>query len=373
VRKILILGVAAVQMDAIKVLKELGYETYACAMSKDGPGADIADHFDIINILDIPALNRHIKTNKIDIIYSVGSDIAMPVVCKISEELSLPHFASYNAALTCNNKILMRETLGKDFEGNIPFQVIEDLEIIPDIEMPFIMKPSDSQGQRGIVLVYSLKEYRDNFYYVKSFSKTGKVIIEEFVNGPELSVNVYLIDGEIRYIIPSDRVTWENYTGLIHKHIVPTRVMDVKDLHVLEKVIAEACKRIGIQNGPAYFQIKLNNGRPYIIEMTPRLDGCHMWKLLSYYNGVNLLKLTFEHLINGDITELDNIDMSTVEHELEFFCQEPNTIINKNKFHIPDDALEHFFYYDNGEKIRPVNGKFDKVGYFIKVLGSAEL
>ena len=43
--KVLILGVASVQMDAILELKKMGYETYACAMADDGPGADVADHF----------------------------------------------------------------------------------------------------------------------------------------------------------------------------------------------------------------------------------------------------------------------------------------------------------------------------------------
>ena len=157
-KKVLILGVASVQMDALIVLKELGYETFACAMAKDGPGADVADHFDIINILDMPKVIEYIYNNKIDAVYSVGSDIAMPVACKISEELSLPHFISSKAATICNNKEMMRETLGVDCEGNIPFQVIEEKETIPEIAMPYIMKPSDSQGQRGVFLIRSLHE-----------------------------------------------------------------------------------------------------------------------------------------------------------------------------------------------------------------------
>ena len=51
-KKVLILGVASVQMDAILLLKEMGFEVHACAMAKDGPGAEVADIFTIINILD---------------------------------------------------------------------------------------------------------------------------------------------------------------------------------------------------------------------------------------------------------------------------------------------------------------------------------
>ena len=353
-------------MDALIVLKELGYETFACAMAKDGPGADVADHFDIINILDMPKVIEYIYNNKIDAVYSVGSDIAMPVACKISEELSLPHFISSKAATICNNKEMMRETLGVDCEGNIPFQVIEEKETIPEIAMPYIMKPSDSQGQRGVFLIRSLQAYQNNFYDVKKYSRSGKVIVEKYVDGAELSVNIYMVEGKLRFMIASDRETWAQYTGLIHKHIVPSKLMDNEMLSLLKKVVVDCCHRIGIVNGPAYFQIKVENKKPYIIEMTPRLDGCHMWKLLTYYTGLNLLKLTFEHLLNQDISELDRERIKPFGHELEFFCQVPNTTMEQDKFYVPDDAFEHFFYYKSGEKIRPVNGKFDKVGYFIK-------
>ena len=353
-------------MDALIVLKELGYETFACAMAKDGPGADVADHFDIINILDMPKVIEYIYNNKIDAVYSVGSDIAMPVACKISEELSLPHFISSKAATICNNKEMMRETLGVDCEGNIPFQVIEEKETIPEIAMPYIMKPSDSQGQRGVFLIRSLQAYQNNFCDVKKYSRSGKVIVEKYVDGAELSVNIYMVEGKLRFMIASDRETWAQYTGLIHKHIVPSKLMDNEMLSLLKKVVVDCCHRIGIVNGPAYFQIKVENKKPYIIEMTPRLDGCHMWKLLTYYTGLNLLKLTFEHLLNQDISELDRERIKPFGHELEFFCQVPNTTMEQDKFYVPDDAFEHFFYYKSGEKIRPVNGKFDKVGYFIK-------
>lgn len=364
-KKVLILGVASVQMDAIKLLKDLGYETYACAMAKDGPGVAAADHFDIINILDVPKLIDHIKKNNIDIVYSVGSDLAMPIACRISEELSLPHFVSARAATICNNKELMRTELG-NCKGNIPFEVIEDSSVMPSIPTPFIMKPSDSQGQRGIFLINSLDEYRENFDSAKKYSRSGKVIVEKYVDGPELSVNAYLVNGDLKYMVASDRETWPQFTGLIHKHIVPSLILKKETITKLEQVVTETCSRIGINNGPAYFQIKVENDEPYIIEMTPRLDGCHMWKLLTYHTGVNLLKLTFEHLLNNDTSELDKMSQTQPSYELEFFCQEPDTVMDQDKFTVPKDSLTHFFYYETGEKIRPVNGRYEKVGYFIR-------
>lgn len=370
-KKILILGVSAVQADAIKVIKELGYETYACAMANDGPGADIANHFEIINILDIPKLIDYIQKNQINAVYSVGSDMAMPVACKISEELNLPHFVSSKAATICNNKEMMRSTLGQDCKGNAPFRVIEDSETIPDIPMPYIMKPADSQGQRGIFLIHSVQEFKDNFNTAKKYSRSGKVIVEKFIDGPELSVNVYMVKGKLSFMVASDRETWPQYTGLIHKHIVPSRILSNETIALLEEMVVDACNRIGILDGPAYFQIKVEKGKPYIIEMTPRLDGCHMWKLLNYHTGYNILKLTFEHLLNQDITELAREAKLTTPYELEFFCQEPNTSFDSEKYVVPGDSLENYFYYRTGDIIRPVNNKFEKIGYFIRSLEGA--
>ena len=83
--KVLILGVASVQMDAVEQLKEMGCETYTCAMAKDGPAADVSDHFELINILDESKLLAYIKNNHIDIITFTGNEKS-----KISQYATLP-------------------------------------------------------------------------------------------------------------------------------------------------------------------------------------------------------------------------------------------------------------------------------------------
>ncbi|WP_010677047.1 ATP-grasp domain-containing protein [Bacillus timonensis] len=336
-------------------------------MAKDGPGADVVDHFEEINILDVESLINFINKNEISLVYSVGSDLAMPVACKISEQLSLPHFVSEETARICNNKDLMRSTLGNDFKGNVRFQVVKSSEEEIVLKYPFILKPADSQGQRGVKLVNSFEEYLESFNDAKRFSRSGLVILEQYISGPELSVNGYIVNGEIMFLIPSDRETWPEYTGLIHKHVVPTVNLESETILELKNIIESASKKLGINNGPVYAQMKLEQGKPYIIEITPRLDGCHMWNILNYYTGINLLKLSFEHLINNDVSELKKqIEEVTDGYVLEFICQEPNTDADYSKYKKEiQNSLYSFNYYKQGENIRPVNGKLDKIGYFI--------
>lgn len=366
-QKVLILGVAAVQMDAILQLKNMGYETHACAMAKDGPGAEVADYFIQINILDKEAIIDYITTNNISLVYSVGSDLAIPVSSYVCEKLSLPHFVSEQTALICNNKNILRETLGNDFEGNVKFQVVSDVNEKIDLYFPFIVKPADSQGQRGVELVNNLDEYKRSFERAQNYSRSRKVILEQYISGPELSVNGYLVNGKLEFFIVSDRDTWDQYLGLIHKHIVPSTIINEDINEKIREIIENACEKLKIKNGPVYAQMKLEGDRPYIIEITPRLDGCHMWKLLQLYTGVNLLKLTFEHLLNNNISELENLKKDFNKgYTLEFICQEPNTKANYVAYEDRiKNSLDSFKYYNQGDIIRPVNGKYEKIGYFI--------
>ncbi|WP_240046395.1 ATP-grasp domain-containing protein [Priestia flexa] len=365
--KVLILGVASVQMDAVLELKKMGYETHACAMAKDGPAADIVDYFVEINILDINRIIAYINKNNISVIYSVGSDLAMPIASHISEVLGLPYFVKERTSRICNNKNLMRETLGSNFKGNIKFQVIENEDQELKLDFPFILKPADSQGQRGVKLIHSMDEYLKYYLEAKEYSRSGLVILEEYVSGPEISVNGYLVDGEVKFLIASDRETWSDYTGLIHKHIVPCQSLLEQQSEHLEYIVKEACLKLEIYNGPVYLQMKMENNKPYIIEITPRLDGCHMWNILEKYTGVNLLKLTFSHLLNNDISELEQRKKSFKNgYVLEFICQKPNTKADYSQYESKiNESLSSFNYYKQGETIRPVNGKFDKIGYFI--------
>ncbi len=295
-------------------------------MAKDGPGADAADHFEEINILYKEALIKHIIENRIHLVYSVGSDLAIPVACSISEQLNMPHFVTEETARTCNNKNMMRRALGNDFKGNVNYQSLSNIDDKIELDYPFIIKPVDSQGQRGVFLVNYYDDYIKSFNATKRYSRSGHVIIERYIQGREISVNGYLVNGELKYLISSDRITWPAYVGLVHQHIVPSTELTSVTKNEVRKIIESACEKLQISNGPVYAQMKLENGGPHIIEISPRLDGCHLWKVLGYYSGVNLLILTFKHLLNNDTTELNNrYDEFKDRYILEFICQEPNT------------------------------------------------
>ncbi len=362
----LILGVSSPQYDAIEALKELGFKVYA--IGKDiGPGASKANHFENIDF-NTEKIRDLAKRANIRLIYSVGSDIAMPICSYLSEELELPHFVSAETALICNNKIRMRERLGQNFEGNLQYKILISQNELDDLlPYPFIMKPSDSQGQRGVKLIRNVNELILSFSDVQRYSKDGRIIIEEYISGDEISVNGYLYNGDLVYYIISDRLVWPQYqAGLVMKHIIPSAKIDNSKEQRIIEIFTKASKKLGIYNGPVYSQMKVKDDSIYIIEITPRWDGCHLWRPIYYLTGINFLKTTFMHLSNN-LYKMCNIkNKYQSRYELCFLYDKPFNRADYTKFDIPNDVIYSFRYYKEGDLIRPVNNIYEKIGYYIR-------
>lgn len=360
-KKVLILGVAPVQAEAIDKLNEMGYKTYAIAMKNDGPGADVAQHFEEINIIDEAAVKAYIHDNQIDAVYSVGSDLAMPVANKLSEDLELPHFVSYDTAYTCNHKDAMRHKT-KGIEGSVPYEITKNQDFKTEIDYPVFVKPTDGQGQRGISLVEDETDLSEAIKKAIDHSREGSAIIERYIDGYEISMNGYVVDGKLLFSLVSMRETWPKYPGLIHKHIIDPEID--YPLDSIEQAIQAHLDELHIDNGPVYAQIKIMDNTAYIIEITPRFDGCHMHKLIQYYNQDDLLKKTFKHLLEQQPPTFDHT-LEPTPVILEFMCEAPNQSIDYEQFETPEGTIDTYHYYQQGDMIRPVNGVFDKVGFFI--------
>lgn len=366
-KKILVLGTGYPQNDLILACKNKRLEVHACSYIHGGIGEENADYFELIDIKDVNAVYEYAKRNSIDFIYSVGSDIAMPTVADVANRLGLPCFITLEMAETCNHKGSLREKMKLLPQWSVRSQIMTKKEEEVNISYPFIIKPSDSQGQRGVMLIRNREEYEMNFNNVMAYSSEKKVIIEEYVSGKEISVNVFLHDGKMVFSEISDRITWKDYEGgIIHKHRVPPRYATKKDKEDIAELIDDVIGLLKIKNGPVYFQIMLSNNGPKLIEVTPRLDGCHMWRLLEKYTGISLLKNTIDLLVDGEInTEVICPVNERKEYITEFICAQPNTTF-KADIEAYSDAEFIEWYYKDGDIVREMNGKMEKCGYCIR-------
>lgn len=165
----------------------------------------------------------------------------------------------------------------------------------------------------------------------------------------------------------SDRVTWTHHTGLVWKHVLPSQQAGGRTLDQVNELMTGIANKVGLRDGPLYAQIKLSRAsKPYVIEATPRLDGCHMWKLIREVYGVDLLTMTLQHLVSGqcDAAQFQRIEAGAAL-ELEFMCQAPGMPANYSSWPEDDTSIERNLYYATGESVRPINGQFEKIGYLI--------
>lgn len=191
--------------------------------------------------------------------------------------------------------------------------------------------------------------------------------LEEVLEGPEASVNLFVVNGEAIVNEISDRLVVLDYPGGIPRgHILPAQSASAEILEDTRKLAVQCVEALGIENGPVYFQMKLTPLGPRIIEIAPRLDGCHIWRLIREVRGIDLMEASFRLLSGetlGDLRGEEKPDLPRAS--LMFFLQSPGEVFSQSNHVAPRDALYTEYYLQEGQVVPTVNGHLEKVGYYI--------
>jgi biotin carboxylase len=366
-KKILVLGTGNAQLDLIKYSKQKGHIVVGLSNTSQHSVNQIIDKFYPIDIVDKEKVCTIAQEENVDLIYSIGSDLAMPSIALASQQLGLPCFLSVQCAEIMQNKSLFRKFLNENNICTVPFMKVEKSnELSQWTIFPAIVKPTDSQGQRGIFKVNTPQELQSAFELAKSFSRSETVIIEKYIQGKEISLNGYMADGILRYAFISDRQTTNDKSvGIVAGHHFPTQ-MPKKFQTKVVLMAQQVATALNYQNGPIYFQMMYNETNVFIIEGTPRLDGCHIWRLIEHRYKINLLNICIEHLLNNILPYKEIAEPENQHDSICFFLEKPGNIFSKEKYENTQTENSYFeLYYHNNETVRPVNGILEKVGYQI--------
>ena len=289
-KTIMILGASILQLPAIEKAIEMGLNVVALDMNPKAVGFNVPGVTrEVISTIDVEGAIEAAKKHKIDGVMTLATDMPMRVVAAVAKELGLVGI-SQETAIKATDKAAMREAL---LAAGVPvprFYKLGSIEEYREVEekfnIPFVVKPADSSGSRGITRVEGTD---DNAYsYAKSFSRNGVVVVEEYLSGPEVSVETLAIDGEVHVIQITDKIT----TGAPHfveiGHTQPSRLNSLDDI---KKVTIAANKAIGIENGPSHTEIILTEKGPKIVELGARLGGdCITTHLVPLSTGVNMVE-----------------------------------------------------------------------------------
>lgn len=364
---ILILGTNSGQLDLIKTMKELGWYVIGCSNRSDEVGVKYTDKFYEVDIRDIEAVSKIAADNDVNLVYSVSSDTAIKSVVQVSSKLNLPTFYSEELIRLLDNKQDLRS-----FLNNVKLSIVNYVEV-DDVDdsnkwntFPCIVKPSNAQGQRGVKKVNSAYELKKSVIDAKQFSSNNTAIIEEFLDGVEISCNVLVSNGQIVFDILSERLLYnDEYFGIPKGHLIPCVNIDADTKKEAIELVSNVVKALKIKNGPLYFQMKATTNGVKIIEIAPRLDGCHMWRLIKHATSRNFLTETVEVLLNKH-ENAQRVELKDSKYyELIFQHSEPSQTFAEEYFPIPAGSLYHEYRYSNGDSINIINGKKEVVGYYV--------
>lgn len=367
-RSALILGTLAGQVDAIDLLHGQGWTVYACGHREDGPGVTAADGFFLVDIVDSDAVAELAQRLGVDLVYSVGSDIAMPTVAEVSARLSLPGFHDVAITRTLHRKDRLRAFLSDAGLSPVAHRVVRGVADLHDFHhYPAIVKPSDSQGQRGITVVASADEARAALPDALAVSRSRTAVIEEWLDGPEVSVHVVVVEGQVRFFLPSDRHVWDGpLVGIPAAHTLPAHALDASGRAAVRDLVERFVSALGVRTGPLYFQLKITGRNvPRIIEVAPRFDGCHLWRLIAVHTGFDLMDACFRLLMGEGWTDPEPWEDQPA-HTLVFHLVPPGEPVRHAQHPLTaSNVCFEEWQVAEGDLPRDTNGHICRAGYAI--------
>ncbi|MDR2433714.1 MAG: ATP-grasp domain-containing protein [Treponema sp.] len=298
--RLIILGAGVMQGPVIRIAKELGFFTVVLDGSSSAPCVWQADRFEQIDLKDkeeIESFARSLQNSGgLGGIMTAGTDFSASVAWA-AERLGLPGIP-YEAALNASDKSRMRTCFKKAALPSPEFITItagDDLEMTPlpggqNLETPLVIKPVDNMGGRGCRRADSRAELREAAADALRFSRSGRAIVEAFMEGPEFSVDAIVYHGEIIICGLADRHIFFPPYFIEMGHTMPTVIAPEKQEALLGTFKA-GIRALGLAGkesvGAAKGDIKLSPRGPMIGEIAARLSGGYMsgWTY-PYSSGV---------------------------------------------------------------------------------------
>jgi len=268
------------------------------ALDRDpaAPGFRFADRRAIISTEDEQGVERLASAEAVEGIIAPGIDWPVGIAARVAERLGLAHPLDPVTAGLAVSKDRQRERFA---EAGVPqphWQLVTQPE--PGLPTPSVVKASDRQGQKGLTLVRSEDELPAAIARAIEESRSGVAVVEELVDGPEVTVAAFSVRGEFHALTVTDRLTADPPAfGVALAHVWPSEGAGENAV----KVARQAAEALGIENGPTYTQLRIGPKGPRVMELAARLGGGHDAELAHAALGVDLNGLALDAALGESI------------------------------------------------------------------------
>ena len=280
------------QIALIEELKSRGIYTILIDMNEKVAARKHADKFYPISTMDIEGIKGVIKEENEDFILTVCADQVLQVAAQISEEMGLPCYIDYATALNVSKKSYMKKIFTENDVPTSKFVIMETLDEskITHLEYPLIVKPVDSYSSRGVRKVVNSNELKAAFADAVEISRTNTAVVEEFVEGDELTVDVYVEEGKahVLSICNLDKIGDENRFVIYRGRYPGTFSEDIKKQ--IEETAQKIANGFGLKNTPMLIQLISNGKKISVVEFCARTGGGVKFRLIKNVSGFDVVK-----------------------------------------------------------------------------------
>lgn len=296
-KKLMIVGASVLQLPAILKAKEMGLHVAVVDFNPQAIGISYADQYYNASTKDEDAVLAAAEDYQPDGIMTLATDMPMRGVAKVAERLGLSGI-SYDTAVKATDKFEMIKAF-KAYDVASPWYfTVDNIEELKGLESqlnyPCIMKPTDNAGSHGVVLAKCFDDLLNEYEYSRESARQGRVIIEEYLKGEEVSVEVMVVDGNVNILQITDKLT----TGAPHfvemGHSQPSQ-HPAATQQAIRELTVKACQSVGINHGPAHVEMMVTSRGPVMIELGARMGGDNITTaLVPLSTGIDMVKATIE-------------------------------------------------------------------------------
>lgn len=372
-KSIFILGASILQVPAIKMAKKRGLFVYVLDYDSNAVGIKYADMFLEISTIDKEGVYQAALEYKPDYIITSTSDMPVRTVSWVNEKMRKPTDISYEGSIYATDKAAMRKRME---ECGVPIPVYHEilsykdlLEIATKMPDKFILKPADNAASRGVVMIDKKEnpDLEEIYNYTVKYSRSGKVLAEEYMEGPEVSVESYTINGEPHIITITDKIVTELPFFVELGHTEPSRLSFEQQDNIRE-VAVKAIKAIGMQNGPNHTEIKVTPTGAKLVEIAARLGGDFITsKLVPLSTGVDMIDCSFATLLGEEIKCQKTVSRGS---SIRFIQGRKGTLVSVNGVEKASEmpgVQEVEIYMKPGDYIKQPENSSDRIGHIIAV------
>lgn len=371
-KAVLIFGVGPLQQSIINRAKKMWLYTVGIDPCEDATCRGDVDAFEVVGGQDYEGTCAVVEKYGIDAIVTAATDKPLVMMARIAEKYGFP-FYSVETAQWSTDKFQMKQR----FElGDVPHakgRLVKSVDETDDMVYPVIVKPRDNSGSRGVKLCRTKEELEQSMAEALEYSKLDSVLVEEFIEGPEYSIEGLHYDGKSEVIQFTEKKTTEFPYNVELGHIQPANISE-ENKQKIREIVVMIGKALKFENCPSHTELKINERGIFVIETSPRLGGDYITSTLTPLStGVNLE----DELLKISLCETINPQPKPVQYSgVRFFSFEEGSVI-KN---VPNEefvkswphVVDFSFALKVGNKVNRITSSLNRYGQLILQAGNRD-